>query len=589
VDDRRTIELRAVSRALSLALGLFALVMSCAAAAAQLAPEAATSRTLNREVRATRSMIVAAHPLASRAGLEILRAGGNAADAAIAAQLVLNVVEPQSSGIGGGAFLLDYDKRTGALAVFDGRETAPAMASPERFLDAEGRPLGYLQAVGSGLSVGTPGLVRLLELVHQRRGRLEWSRLFEPAIRIAEQGFAISPRLARLIARDPLLRQDEAARRYFFHADGTPKAAGEMLRNPELAATLRQISTQGASAFYKGDIARDIVAAVATHRSPGDLAESDLARYRAIERVATCSGYRGYRICGVPPPSSGGVTVAMLLALLERFPMGNLKPLSVQAVHLFSEAGSLAYADRDYYLADPDFVPPPIAELLDPRYLAERSKLIKRDRSLGRARPGVLVLRQSMRLGEDHTQQLPATTHLSVVDSQGNAVALTSSVESAFGSRIMVRGFLLNNQLTDFSFMPNVEGLPAANGVHGGKRPRSSMAPTLVFDSRGALRYVLGSPGAEQIINYVALTLVALIDWHLGVQQAVALPHYGSRNRGLDLERTPRLEGIAKPLEALGHEVHLGAQTSGLNVIAVTPHGLIGATDPRREGAALGD
>ncbi len=572
--------------ALALALALLA---GSALAQNDAAPEVSTGRTPKQLAHARHQMIAAAHPLAARAGLEILRAGGSAADAAIAAQLVLNVVEPQSSGIGGGAFLLHHDATSGRLSAYDGRETAPASAKPERFVAQDGRPMRYLQAVGSGLSVGTPGLVRLIELVHERHGRLAWAKLFEPAIRIAEDGFDVSPRLARQIAADPLLRGDRAARALFFHEDGSPLAAGEHMRNPELAATLRTLASEGPDAFYQGAIARDIVAAVAQHRTPGDLADTDLAGYRALERKPLCGEYRKHRICGVPPPSAGTATVAILLGVLERFPMGRLKPLSVEAAHLFSEAGRLAYSDRDRYLADPDFVPAPLGQLLARGYLSSRARLIRPDLSMGVAAPGRLALPGAARYGADATPELLSTTHLSVVDAQGNAVAFTSSVESAFGSRIAVRGFLLNNQLTDFSYLPNVDGRPAANRVEGGKRPRSSMAPIIAFDARGRVRYVLGSPGGNDIINYVALTLVALIDWKLDAQQAVDLPRYGSRNRTTDLERGTPAEALEKPLRARGHEVRIGPEASGLHLIAVTPEGLTGGADPRREGVALGD
>jgi gamma-glutamyltranspeptidase/glutathione hydrolase len=575
--------------AVRLAQGCFALCAAALSLAAwsQPAPEAATGRGARQVVLASRHMIVAAHPLAAQAGLDALRAGGSALDAALTAQLVLNVVEPQSSGIGGGAFLLHYQRSSDRLAVYDGRETAPAAAAPERFLDHDGRPLRYLPSVGSGLSVGTPGLLRMMQLAHARHGKLAWADLFRSAIRIAEEGFDVSPRLARLIAADPLLPQDAAARALFFASDGTPKRAGVRLRNPELGETLRRIATEGADAFYRGGIARDIAAAVNSHRVPGDLTAEDLAAYQARERPALCRSYRRHRICGVPPPSSGGATVAMMLALLERFPMDRMAPLSPRAVHLFTEAGRLAYADRDRYLADPDFVRTPLAGLLDRGYLAGRSRLIRVDRSLGVAAPGQPGRRRPA-FGLDRTREVPATTHISVVDRQGNAVSLTSSVEAAFGSRIMVRGFLLNNQLTDFSYLPNADGIPAANRVEPGKRPRSSMAPTIVFDAQG-LRYVLGSPGGNEIINYVALTLLALIDWKLDPQVAVDLPRYGSRNRGTELEKLPQMEKLAAPLTALGHDVRLVEHASGLHAIALTPRGLSGGADPRREGVAMGD
>jgi len=576
---------------LSALLATALLALAGFAAAQDFAPEASTGRVAKTAVHAKRQMVVAAHPLAAQAGIEILRSGGSAVDAAIATQLVLNVVEPQSSGIGGGAFLLHYDAAAKQLSSFDGRETAPAAARPDRFALAGGRTgfQAYLQAVGSGPSVGVPGLVRMMELAHVRHGRLAWPRLFAPAIRIAEEGFAISPRLGQLIAQDPLLKNNDAARELYFQADGTPRRAGTLLRNAELAAVFKRIAYEGPQAFYEGEIARDMVAAVAAQRIPGDMTTADIAAYRAKERPALCAPYRGYKVCGVAPPSSGAASVGMLLGLLERFPMDKLKPLSADAVHLFSEAGKLAYADRDFYLADPDFVPQPLAQMLDRNYLRTRSSSSRMNAANTQPRHGELKLPNLARHGEDQTLEMPATSHLSVVDSEGNAVAFTTSVESAFGSRILVRGFLLNNQLTDFSWLPDLEGLPAANRVEGGKRPRSSMAPTIVFDAQGKVRHVLGSPGGLQIINYVALTLVALLDWKLGEQQALDLPRYGGRTRGTDLERMEGMDQLAKTLSARGHEIRIGSAGSGLHLISVTPNGLIGAADPRREGVALGD
>ena len=557
------------------------------AQAPEVQPEPSTGYAAKQAVHAKRFMVVAAHPLAARAGYVVLKAGGHAVEAAIASQRVLALVEPQSSGLGGGGFALVYAASGQRLFAWDGRETAPAAATPDRFLTREGRPLRYREAVGSGKSVGVPGLVRLLEALHRRHGRTQWPRLFEPAIRTAEEGFKISPRLEKLIAQDPLLPSSPSAKPYFFRADGSPRRSGERLRNPELAQVLRRVAAEGADAFYSGDIARDIVAAVRAHPVPGDITADDLERYRVIERAAICTDYRARRVCGMPPPSSGGITVAMILGLLERFPLDRMRPASLEAVHLFAEAGRLAYADRDHYIADPEFVQQPVAQLLDRGYLRRRSLMISRNRSLGTARPGVLPAVAPR--AADTTPELPSTTHLSVVDAEGNAVALTSSVESAFGSRIMVRGFLLNNQLTDFAWIPRDAQGEAANRVEGGKRPRSSMAPTIVFDVQDRLRLVLGSPGGHQIINFVAETLVGVIDWKLDIQRAVSLPSFGSRNRGTDIEKGTRLEALAPQLRARGHEVHVLEMPSGLHGIAVTAQELAGGADPRREGVALGD
>lgn len=572
-----------------LAAWCLAAVVCPVALAQEFAPEIATGRTPKHAVHASRQMVVAAHPLAAQAGIDMLRAGGSAIDAAIAAQMVLNVVEPQSSGIGGGAFILLYDAAEKRLASFDGRETAPASARADRFLAAGGKAQGFLQAVGSGRSVGVPGLVRMLHMAHARHGRLAWPRLFAPAIRIAEEGFNISPRMAQSIAADPLLRNDANARAYFYLADGTPKPAGTLLRNPALAAVFKRLANEGPVAFYEGEIARDIVNAVNGHRVPGGMTLEDVSGYVAKERGALCAPYRTLRVCGMAPPSSGGATVAMMLGMLERFPLARMKPLSADAVHLFSEAGKLAYADRDMYLSDPDFLAQPVTQLLDRAYLRKRSREISLSAANPRPLPGQPKGVRLAELGDDRTEEQAATSHLSVVDAQGNALAFTTSVESAFGSRIMVHGFMLNNQLTDFSWQPSINGREAANRVDGGKRPRSSMAPTLVFDDRGRVRYVLGSPGGLQIINYVTLTLVALIDWKLGEQESLDLPRYGGRTRGTDLERGEGMETLAAALKARGHDVRMGGAPSGLHLISVSPTGLIGAADPRREGVAIGD
>ena len=545
-------------------------------------------------------MVAAANPHAARAGVEMLRAGGSALDAAIAAQMVLNLVEPQSSGIGGGAFLLHWDETARRLAAYDGRETAPAAARPGRFLRADGAPMTLREAIESGRAVGVPGVLRMLELAHRKHGRLPWARLFEPAIRLAEEGFAVSPRLHRLIASDALLARRAAARAYFYLADGSPLPAGHRLKNPALAAALRRVALEGAEAFYRGQIARDIAAAAlpaGENAAPGDLTVQDLAAYRAIEREALCGNYRAHRVCGMPPPSSGGIGLLAILGVLEHHPIAEALPGSSTAAHLFAEAGRLAYADRDHYVGDPDFVQIPTAGLIDPGYLRGRAALVRPDRSMVRALPGSPAGARSAR-GADATMEAAGTSHISVVDAQGNALAMTTTVESPFGSRILVHGFLLNNQLTDFSFVPETDGRPVANRVEPGKRPRSSMSPTLVFAPapaapRGAFPYgaflmTLGSPGGSAIINYVAKTLVGVLDWKLDIQQAIDLPNMGSRNRDTELERGTALEGVAGALRAMGHPVEIVDLASGTHGIVRTPRGLAGGADPRREGVVTG-
>ena len=552
------------------------------------APEVASGFAVRPAVHAARFMAVTANAHATNAAVEMLRSGGSAADAAVAAQFVLNVEEPQSSGIGGGAFLLFFEAASGRLDAYDGRETAPAAATASRFLHADGTPLRFDEAVASGRSIGVPGVPALLALVQREHGRLPWARLLQPAIRLAEAGFAISPRLHHLLEADPFLRQDPAARALYYGADGAALPVGAILRNPALAATFRELAAQGGEAFYRGDIAADIVAAVTRHRNGGgDMILADLAGYRALHREPVCAPYRAYRICGMPPPSSGGITVLEELGLLERSPFASAAPLSAEAVHLFAEAGRLAFADRRRYLGDADFVAVPQAALLDAQYLDRRARLISAEHSIGIAPPGEIPGFTAR--SDDAAPELPATTHLSIVDGDGNAVAMTSSVEAAFGSRTLVRGFLLNNQLTDFSFRPDDDGRPAANRVAPGKRPLSSMAPTIVFDRQDRLLAVTGSPGGSQIINFVAETLVALLDWHMAPAAALALPHFGSRNGPTELEAGSDLVPLRPALERFGERVELMEMTSGTHLVIRDGNGWTGAADPRREGTARGD
>jgi len=569
----------------------------CGAAAGQAAapaahesvnPEAASGYAAKQAVSARHFMVATANPLATQAGYRILQAGGSAVDAAIAAQLVLGLTEPQSSGIGGGGFLVHYAAQNRQLRVYDSRETAPAAARPDRFL-RDGKPLPFERAVNSGLSVGTPGLLRGLELAHRQQGRLPWRSLFQPAIDLATQGFPVSPRLHVLLAQSRAeLAAQPAAARYFLSADGQPWPVGHVLKNPDYAAVLRHVADKGADAFYHGQIAHDIVAAVRAHATPGDLSVADLAGYRARARDAVCGDYRGYRLCGAPPPSSGPLAVLQMLGILQHFPMDKLGPRSVEAAHYFAEAGRLAYADRGFYVGDPEFVRVPVGPLLQPAYLASRAALIHPDRSLGTALPGDpagLLARRA----PDAALELPSTTHVVVADAQGNVLSMTNSIESAFGSKIFVRGFLLNNELTDFSLsFKDPEGRLVANRVQPGKRPRSSMAPMIVFRD-GKPYMAVGSPGGSAIINYVAKTLVGVLDWNLDIQQAIALPNLGSRNQATELERGTALQDLAPALRGMGHDVKMVDFPSGLQGIVIDRGSLTGGADPRREGLVLGE
>ncbi|ASC63837.1 gamma-glutamyltransferase [Achromobacter denitrificans] len=556
-------------------------------AAEDLNPEAASGTRARELARASHFMMVSANPLATRAGDEMLRRGGSVVDAAIATQLVLNLVEPQSSGIGGGAFMVLYSARGGRLRTYDSRETAPAAARPDRFLDAQGKPLPFAQSVNNGMSVGVPGLLRGLELAHKEHGVLPWADLFQPAIRLAEQGFAVSPRLHKLLAGNKALPQQAAAAAYFYGPGGEAWPVGHILKNPEFARTLRAVAEHGADAFYQGDIARDIVAAVHGHAVPGDLSLADLAGYRARTRPPVCGAYRGYRLCGMGPPSSGPLAVLQMLGELEQFPMGRYAPGSVEAVHYFSEAGRLAFADRDFYVADPSFVPVPVSALLNPAYLRARGALIRPDRSMKVALPGDPE-GKLLSLGKDDALELPSTSHLVAVDREGNALSMTTTIESEFGSKIFVRGFLLNNEMTDFSSsFQDPEGRLVANRIEPGKRPRSAMAPMIVL--RDDKPYLLvGSPGGSAIINYVAKTLVGVLDWGLDIQAAIDLPNMGSRNKETELEKGTPLEALAPALERMGHPVRITEFPSGIHGIVIGADGLQGGVDPRREGLAQG-
>jgi gamma-glutamyltranspeptidase/glutathione hydrolase len=558
-------------------------------------PEGESQRIAKAEVVAHKYMVVAANPLASKAGADMLAQGGSAADAAIAAQLVLTLVEPQSSGLGGGGFLTFYDHASGRVIVYDGRETAPAADRPDLFLGPDGQPLHFMDASVGGRSVGVPGIVRLLDAVHRDYGKLPWAKLFEPAIRLAEDGFAVTPRLHWWLdsAKDFLISSPDLKARYY-KPDGSALAVGDILRSPVLARTLHAIADQGPAAFYAGSLAQEMVDAVNKgigvegHPNPGRLTLDDLRAYRVIKRDALCGAYRRYEVCGAPPPSSGALSVLEILGMLQRFSPTQLAPGNARAYHLFVEASRRAFADRDAYVGDPAFVDVPAKGLIDPSYLLVRSGTI----DLDAATPGVAAGDPPGKRAElvpSSPDEQAGTSHMSIIDAAGNGLSFTTTVNSPFGSHLMAGGFILNDQLTDFSFRPDVDGKPAANRVEGGKRPRSSMAPLIVFEGKRRMRLLIGSPGGSKIIDYVALAMIAHLDWGLGIQQAVDQGHVVNTGKSTELEADTPIAAYADALRAMGDQVELTSETSGLHAIAVMKDGLHGGADFRREGVAVGE
>ena len=612
------------------ALATCALLAACATSPSNFSytvpkqPEGSSGYTPKPGWATSKFAVAAANPLATDAGYQILKAGGSAIDAAIAVQMVLSLVEPQSSGIGGGAFLLHSSGSK--VEAFDGRETAPAAADEKLFIGADGKPIPFYEGVVGGRSVGTPGTVRMLEMVQKQYGKLPWAQLFVPAIQLAEGGFKVSARLGTLLKDEKYLKNDPVAAAYFYKADGTPVDIGSTLRNPALADVLRQIAGKGSSALLQGQVAQAIVTKVQNHpTNPGKLALSDLAGYQAKKRDPICSDYgaagRAYRLCGMPPPSSGAIAVGQILGILSNtnaatLPLasgmggmpGTVAPTpSADWLHLYTEASRLAFADRGQYLGDPDFVQPPGGSwmsLLAPAYLSERAKLIQQQpggQSMKTAKPGLPgVIKTAYAPMPEQPEY--GTSHISIVDGFGNAIAMTTTIEDAFGARLMTDGgtgkaggFLLNNELTDFSFTPtDAEGKPVANRVQAGKRPRSSMAPTLVFDKNsGQLVMSGGSPGGALIIHYTAKTLYGVLHWGLLPQQAIDLPNFASLNGPTLLEEKRFAPATVEALKARGAEVREMNMTSGLQAIARgQAHGTpvwLGGADPRREGVVMGD
>lgn len=571
----------------------FAVAVAAGAVQAQdPAPEVGYGWEDKQSVQGTDFMISAANPVAAMAGYDILAAGGTAADAMIAVQLMLNLVEPQSSGIGGGAFALYWDASSKTLNTFDARETAPLLAQPERFLDENGEKIPFAEAISGGQAVGVPGILRLMEVMHNLYGQEEWAALFQSTIRQAEEGFAVSPRMAKslqsTIDRDRPLDVFPGAREYFFNADGSPLAEGTLLKNPEFAETLRILAKQGADAFYGGPIAEDIVAAVSdTSKVENNITLEDMAAYRVKVRPAVCADYRGYDVCGMGPPTSGGLTVGQILGILSNFDVKGMG-WTPEFAHLYSEAAKLAYADRAMYMADSDFADVPFEGLLDREYLAARASLIDLSSASGKREAGEPPHKEAALWAPSQNPDRPGTSHIVIRDKYGNALSMTTTIETFFGSRVFVRGFLLNNELTDFDRAPKDGDRLVANRVEGGKRPRSSMSPTIVMKD-GAPYLLIGSPGGSRIINYVAKTIVAILDWGMDPQDAIETGHFLHRNgKSLDLEEGTSAAGFAEALTGMGHDVSVTDLNSGLHAILIKDGQLVGAADPRREGVALG-
>ena len=503
---------------------------------------------------------------------------------------MLNLVEPESSGLGGGAFMLVYDPRTKRTTSFDGREMAPASATPTMFLDAGGQPRTKPDAIPGGLSVGIPGVVKMLALAHKKYGKLPWAKLLEPAIKLADDGFPVGPKLARTIKNFTRGASMPDLKEHFYHADGTPLAEGEIYKNAEYAATLRKIAAEGPDGFYKGDIAQAIVDKVQhAPRQQGGMTMADLANYQAKERAPVCGNYRQYHVCSMGPPSSGGIAVLQILGMLQRFTPEQLTPNTVSGAHLFAEASRLAYADRAMYLGDPAFVDVPIRGLTDQGYVQSRAALIDPAKDMGTATAGTPPQKHAA-LAPQVSPVLHGTSHMTIVDDSGEVIAMTTSVESVFGAEIMTRGFMLNNTLTDFSFQPVRDGKPVANAPAPGKLPLSAMSPTIVFDKNGNFLVSVGSPGGPAIIDYVAQILIGILDAKMSPKDAISMPHEINMNGNTLLERSPTSDQLAAQLTAMGHTVQVPqVEGSGLHGIQKVKGGYIGAADPRRDGIALGD
>ena len=576
-------------------LGLCFLPLAWSTSAQQIADEVAPEAAISLQAKDSRTpvsakdwMVAVANPVAASAAAAVLERGGNAIDAAIAAQAMLGLVEPQSSGLGGGAFLVYHDGETGTVTTLDGREVAPSAATPKLFQDDQGEPLKFFDAVIGGRSVGVPGTPALLDEMHKRWGKTPWSELLQPAIDRAKTGFTVSERLSGLVGSGLERLSVHPETRAYFVPDGEPLNAGSTLRNEQYAKVLEAMANQGVSSFYNGQLASDIVATIQGFESnPGVMSLDDLTKYKVIEREAVCAPYRAYSVCGMGPPSSGALTVGQILGLLQPFDLAAMGAEDPQSWRLIGDASRLAFADRGRYMADSDFIKIPARGLLKADYVKARSMLLSGSTALEKVAPGEPEWDETRLWADDESIELPSTTHFSIVDRDGNAVSMTSTIENGFGSRLMTNGFLLNNELTDFSFRDQKDGKPIANRVEPGKRPRSSMAPTIVLkDGKPVL--IIGSPGGSRIIGYVARTIIAHLDWGMDIQKAISSPHLVNRFGKFDVEKGTEAEALIPALEAMGYEVTVRDLTSGLHGIAISPDGLQGGADHRREGIVLG-
>lgn len=581
--------IRGVTRTvLSLSIGFTLVTGALASTNEPLDPELATGLTQSKRATAKKFMAATANPHATNAAYQVLEKGGSAVDAIVAAQAMLTLTEPQSSGIGGGAFALYWDEKQKQMTSFDGRERAPMALQSDYFTNKFGPKPKWIDAIVGGGSVGAPGSIKMLFTMHQRYGKLPWSTLFDDTIMLAEKGFAVSPRLAKLVGSryNFGLQKDPVAKGYFF-PDGKPVEEGQILVNKPLAKILKRIATEGPKAFYEGENAQAIVNKVNKHKdNPGVLSLMDLQQYYPVERPPVCVAYHQNKVCSMGPPSSGGVTAMQILKQLEFLNFSGLKPQSAEAIHYFTQSSRLAFADRNRYLADSDYVKVPTQALLQADYLKQRSTLIS-NKDMGKAKPGVPM--PLLAYHDDQSPELPSTSHLVIVDAQGNGISMTTSIEFAFGSGMMVNGYLLNNQLTDFSMVDKSDGKWVANRIQPGKRPRSSMTPVIALDKQNRLKLLVGSPGGSRIINYVAYTMIGVFDWNMDIQSAIEMPRVTNRNDYTALEKNTEIAALSTALEAMGHKVKVHDLNSGIQGIQILADGtLVGGADPRREGKAMG-